>query len=97
MMGMNAREELYAVADWFGHQHEDLSFGLKSAEDGLKLWRYWQEHQDTQGLPEFCDEAESEAEGEMLRGHIKKAVGYDPWQRARDLMAAMDAEDGLVP
>ena len=34
---MNAREILVAAADWLGWQDEDLSFGLKSAEDGIKL------------------------------------------------------------
>ena len=38
----NAREQLAAAAEWLGWQDEDMSAGLKSAEDGLKLWKYWQ-------------------------------------------------------
>lgn len=88
MAEMNAREELEAAFNWLGYQHEDLSFGLKNAEDGMKLWRYWQTHQDAESLPEFCDEAETDAEGRLLRRHIKKAVGYDPWARSRALADA---------
>ena len=77
----NAREELKAVADWLGYQHEDLSYGLKSAEDGIKLCRYWRAHPE---LPEFCDAAESEDEGRLVRRHLKLALGYNPFVRALD-------------
>lgn len=50
---MNAREILAAAADWLGWQDEDMSFGLKSAEDGLKLYAYAQAHPE---LPEMADD-----------------------------------------
>lgn len=49
---MNAREQLEACANWLGYQDENMSFGLRSPEDGLKLWRYAQTRED---LDEFAD------------------------------------------
>ena len=74
---LNAREELQAAASWYEFQHADLSVGLRSAEDTLKLWRYWTSHND---LPEFFDEPEDETEADMFAKHFKKAIGYDPWR-----------------
>lgn len=65
---MNAREQLEAAANWLGWSDESLSFGLKNAEDGLKLWRYSQAHPE---LDEFADTWEPE--------EVKKAIGYNPW------------------
>jgi hypothetical protein len=76
---LNAREQLVAAAEWLGYQHEDLSFGLKSPEDGLKLWRYWMARPAE--LPEFCDQADDEDQTLCMK-HVKKALGYDPWRRA---------------
>lgn len=64
---MNAREQLAAVADWLGWQHENLSFGLRSSMDALRLYDYAQAHPD---LPEMADEWKS-------RSRIA-ALGYDP-------------------
>lgn len=84
-MDLNAREQLEAAATWLGYQHEDLSYGLKSPEDGIKLWRYWTANDR---LPEFCDQPEDEAEGKVVVKHVKKAIGYNPWERAADLANA---------
>jgi hypothetical protein len=78
-MDMNAREELEAAAHWLGYQHEDLSFGLKSAEDAIKLWRAWTSNP---ALPEFCDVCETLNEGRRFRALMKKTLGYDPWKHA---------------
>jgi hypothetical protein len=79
MNDRNAREELLAAAGWLAYQHEDLSFGLKNAEDAVKLWRAWTKDEN---LPEFCDEADSEDEAAEFLAIVKKALGYNPWQRA---------------
>lgn len=71
---MNAREELFEAADWLGWQTEDLAAGLKSAEDGLKLWRYWQSHPN---LPEMADD-QYDDDGLDLSAERVKALGYDP-------------------
>ena len=81
---LNAREELEAAQTWLAYQNEDLSFGLKSGEDGLKLWRYWMARPE---LPEFCDECEDAAERKLIVRHTKAALGYDPWKRAAQSMA----------
>lgn len=65
---MNARETLAHVADWLGWQEETLSYGLRSAFDGLRLYDYWQAHEDTLG--EMADEWEA-------KDRIT-ALGYDP-------------------
>lgn len=77
----NAREQLAAAADWLGWQDENLSFGLKSAEDGLKLWKHWQANSE---LPEMADEECDEC-GSVTEER-RKAVGYDPLVRARELL-----------
>lgn len=64
---MNAREQLAAVADWLGWQHENLSFGLRSSMDALRLYDYAQAHPD---LAEMADEWKP-------RSRIA-ALGYDP-------------------
>lgn len=83
----NAREELEAAAAWLGYQHEDLSYGLKSPEDGIKLWREWRSDPD---LPEFCDEAENADEGVAMLGRVVAILGYDPWSRYAEAMLAGD-------
>ena len=67
---MNAREILVAAADWLGWQDEDMSFGLKSAEDAIKLYAYAQAHPD---LPEMADKWEPKDR--------RKALGYEPMNR----------------
>lgn len=69
---MNAREILAAAADWLGWQDEDMSAGLKSAEDGLRLYAYAQAHPD---LPEMADEWTSKQR--------RAALGYEPLGRWR--------------
>lgn len=75
MSELNAREKLLAIADWLGWQNEDLSFGLKSPEDAVKLHNYWQERADT--LPEMADD-EKDDEGRWMFMFRKHALGYDP-------------------
>lgn len=72
----NAREQLEACAVWLGYQDENLSAGLRSADDGLKLWRYWLAHADV--LPEMADEEVAEKGIESVRKHRRKALRYDP-------------------
>ena len=81
-MDLNAREQLDAAATWLGYQDEDLSFGLKTPEDALKLWRGWIADPE---LPEFCDEAEDKEDRAVLLARTKKILGYDPWKRAANL------------
>ena len=63
----NARETLKAVEHWLGWNEETLSFGLRNAFDGLRLYDYAQANPD---LPEMADEWEP-------LDRIK-AIGYDP-------------------
>jgi hypothetical protein len=79
---MNAREQLLAAAEWLGWQDEDMSMGLKTAADGLKLWAYWQARPDT--LPEMADE---DAEGVNVAAARRKALGYDPLSPTRQRAA----------
>lgn len=79
----NAREQLAAAADWLGWQDENLSFGLKSADDGLKLWRFWQERPDG---PEMADE---DVDGFDVPALRVEALGYDPIERAEELVAEL--------
>lgn len=72
---MNAREKLLAVAEWLGWQDENLSAGLRCAEDGIKLHAYWQERADT--LPEMADESHDD-DGNEVAPHRVAAIGYDP-------------------
>jgi hypothetical protein len=73
---LNAREQLSDAADWLGWQHEDLSAGLRSPEDGIKLWRYWQSMPVK--LPEMADEEITEDGVESAQKHRVLALGYDP-------------------
>jgi hypothetical protein len=87
---LNAREELEAVQGWLAMQHEDLSYGLKSPEDGLNLWRAWMADKS---LPEFCDQYEDATDAKTLIARIKKILGYCPWTRANKMAAAQLASD----
>jgi len=64
---VNAREILGAAAKWLGWQDEDMSFGLKSAEDAIKLFAYAQAHPE---LPEMAEDWEPKDR--------RKALGYEP-------------------
>jgi len=82
MTDLNAREQLEAAFTWLGYQHDDLSFGLKSPEDAIKLWKAWQSDPE---LPEFCDEGEDYEDGQKLNKRVRKILGYDPWKRALEI------------
>lgn len=86
MSELNAREKLLAIADWLGWQNEDLSFGLKSPEDAVKLYNYWQERADT--LPEMADE-EQDDEGRWMFMFRKHALGYDPLGQDVEILACL--------
>ena len=64
---MNSREKLLAVAEWLGWNDEDLSCGIKSAKDAIKLYNYAQAHPD---LPEMADS--------WTASELRKAIGYNP-------------------
>ena len=66
---MNARERLEMVAYWLGDQDENLSAGLKTAFDALRLYDYAQAHPN---LPEMADE--------WTPRQIIAAVGYNPFE-----------------
>ena len=84
---LNAREQLEAAARWLSYQEENLSFGLKKPEDGLKLWRYWTTDKT---LPEFCDGPESDDEAVSCRNRRIAAIGYCPFVRNRLNIAIED-------
>jgi hypothetical protein len=78
---LNAREQLEAASHWLGYHDENLSYGLKSPEDGLKLWRYGHNHPE---LAEMCDEPEGD-DADWTDAHFKAAIGYNPFKRAAAL------------
>ena len=63
----NARQQLAAIAEWLGYQHEELSFGLRSSYDAMRLYDYAQQHGD---FPELADDWSAEQR--------IAALGYDP-------------------
>lgn len=65
---MNAREQLEAAQNWLAWQHEGMSDGLRSANDGLRLWQYAMAHPE---LPEFLDTPD-------CAKCRRDALGYDP-------------------
>ncbi|UYL84929.1 hypothetical protein pEaSNUABM55_00156 [Erwinia phage pEa_SNUABM_55] len=71
----NAREKLKAVENWLGDQEESMSYGLKTPEDALKLYDYWDVRRDN--LPEFAD-IRVDDEGRFMSIFRKDALGYDP-------------------
>lgn len=72
-----------------GWQNENLSFGLKSPEDAIKLYKYWQDHADT--LPEMADE-EQDDQGRWMFMFRKHALGYDPLGHDADILEALGEE-----
>lgn len=66
---MNARECLEAASTWLGYHHEDMSFGLKCPEDGIKLWRYMRAHDD---LSDMADD--------WTYDQRVEAIGYCPFR-----------------
>jgi len=83
---MNAREKLEAAALWLSMQHEDLSYGLKSPLDAVKLWEAWRANES---LPEFCDDPSGSAEAGRFEKVFRKALGYNPIKRARETAPLM--------
>jgi len=68
-MTMNACERLAAAANWLGGNDEQLSFGLRTAFDALRLYDYAQARPD---LPEMADEWD---ESDLIA-----AQGYSPFE-----------------
>lgn len=64
----NAREMLNVVGNWLGDQEEGLSYGLRNAFDALRLYDYWQAHENA--LSEMVEEWPHEER--------VAALGYDP-------------------
>lgn len=65
----NAREQVQAASEWLAYTDESLSFGLKSAEDALKLWKHMVNDNGV-NLPEFADH--------WPRRVLVQVLGYDP-------------------
>lgn len=65
----NAREQLVAAAEWFSYTNEDLSFGLKSGDDALKLWKHMI-NDAGESLDEFADS--------WPKSVLISVLGYDP-------------------
>ena len=66
-MRIDVTEKLNAVITWLSFEYDDLSFGLRTAEDAIKLYDYAQANP---GLPEFTDRWEVQTRID--------ALGYDP-------------------
>lgn len=89
MSELNTREKLLNISEWLGWQNEELSFGLKSPEDAIKLYNYWKERADT--LPEMADE-EQDDQGRWVFMFRKHALGYDPLGRGDAILEALGEE-----
>lgn len=72
-------EKMRDIVEWLDWQDESLSFGLRSVEDAVKLYDYWQKHSF---LPEMADgEFHYDCHGDPLvplAQHRIAALGYDP-------------------
>jgi len=64
---INALELLERTVAWLNEQHGDLSWGLRSAEDAVKLFIYSWDHPE---LGEYADDWKSK--------DLCKALGYNP-------------------
>ena len=71
---LNSQEQLAAAAEWLSNQHDRLSYGLRSAFDGLRIYEYWTNNPT---LPEYCDQDEQEPDIDLSEHRIN-ALGYDP-------------------
>ena len=65
---LNVRARLAIVADWLGWNDEDLSFGLRSVDDAVKLYEYSLKRNNT--LHEMADL--------WHRNSLVAALGYNP-------------------
>lgn len=90
MNELNAREKLLVIADWLGWLNEGLSFGLKSPEDAIKLYNYWQKHAET--LPAMADQ-EYDNEGRWVFMFRKHALGYDPLGQDVEILTVLAREN----
>lgn len=75
MENLNVREKFVLMAAWYGWQNEILSDGLKSIDDAIKLYEYWQANGDN--LPEFADE-DYDDDNQDIADVREKLLGYDP-------------------
>jgi hypothetical protein len=69
---INIREFLSSAAEWLSWQEEDITYGLKTPEDAIKLYRYALENED---LPEMADT--------WAYKDRRRAIGYDPLINAK--------------
>lgn len=65
---LNVRERMVLVADWLGWNDDNLSFGLRSVDDAVKLYEYGLKRNNF--LHEMADE--------WHRNSLVAAVGYNP-------------------
>lgn len=65
---LNVRERLAIVADWLGWNDEDLSFGLRSVDDAVKLYEYSLKRDNA--LHGMVDQ--------WHRNSLVAAIGYNP-------------------
>ena len=72
---MNALDELAIVGYWLTKQSRSLSNGLRSANDAISLYKYWQAN--SHSLPWRCDD---DIDGIDMSKHRSNAIGYDPMQ-----------------
>lgn len=59
--------KLNEIVDWLSFQTDDLSFGLLSVEDAIKLYDYAKANSE---LPELADSWDKQ--------YLISAIGYDP-------------------
>ena len=79
---MNVCEQLISARNWLNMQRDELTEGLKSATDAVKLYEYWLHAEE---LPEYCDDPEGSAQQVRFDIIFKKVLGYNPFERAREL------------
>lgn len=85
---LDIADQLQNTADWLGSQHCNLTYGLASPEDGLKLHRHWMADDS---LPEYADDwddSDPATSEQRVKAERIAAVGYDPIERAQ--LAAME-------
>lgn len=62
-------DEMRLCVQWYGYQNESLSYGLRTAEDALKLYRAMS------ARDEYADVASAY--------RLRKILGYDPLKGSR--------------
>ena len=71
----NPREILEIVEHWLGWCDESLNEGLKTVEDAISLYCYWQAN--NRKLPEFASNTDDD-DDYLCATHRFLALGYDP-------------------